>query len=300
MPSSVPCRCSGKSASVGPRRGKDHPCRDRSRVPAARLDDLRSKATAPVHGAQQVTDVHELGLELDDQESPALGMPEQRDRSHRARPRSRKTPLTPSPSQGSRGRERSRPTRAVPSGERSRADQVQPLCREEAARAGSRARRPLAEGQPASSPGSARARPSRRPSARRRPVSPGRPDARRVSGVRPGSCSRSGDRPRTECCRAALHCHLVAPGLLGIEAAPARSNPRLAVRRKATNRADRLPNSPRVTIWHKAHARSVRRPWKPRGQAPHRPWTRHHPHVDNQPLNVDEHGSCVETRNHHI
>ena len=210
----------GKSASVGPRRGKDHPCRDRSRVPAARLDDLRSKATAPVHGAQQVTDVHELGLELDDQESPALGMPEQRDRSHRARPRSRKTPLTPSPSQGSRGRERSRPTRAVPSGERSRADQVQPLCREEAARAGSRARRPLAEGQPASSPGSARARPSRRPSARRRPVSPGRPDARRVSGVRPGSCSRSGDRPRKNVAGRPLRCHLVAPGLLGIEAAP--------------------------------------------------------------------------------
>jgi hypothetical protein len=34
---------------------------------------------------------------------------------------------------------------------------------------------------------------------------------------------------------------------------------------------------------------------KPRGQAPHRPWMGHHPGVDNQVLNVDEDGSCVET-----
>ena len=53
----------------------DDPAADRQRVPAMRLGDLGSEANATMHHRHEPLRIHELGLELDDQEAPTLRVP---------------------------------------------------------------------------------------------------------------------------------------------------------------------------------------------------------------------------------
>ena len=76
----MPCGaafCARNSSAVRPSPGHEHPGRDGERLPSSVLGDVPREPPAPIHAADQLVHIDEIGLELDHEKGAPAGVPGQ-------------------------------------------------------------------------------------------------------------------------------------------------------------------------------------------------------------------------------